>query len=321
MASSFFSFSSVRGVIFDWDGVIADTRLDFAPLREKYFGGRALPLLESAAGMDEPLRSAFLEEIKAEEMLGASRAVPVEGAKELTALLDRRHVPWCVLSRNCHESIDLAALTIGFKLPPATFGREAPHVKPDPQAMRDAAEAMGVAPQHCLVVGDFLYELLGARRAGMRCVLVRRNSPQCAALADGTYPSVTALAQAFARNEELIPWEYQPSAKKWGKRGVALMAERTVHIDCFLNEKRFAVLEGLASCGLGGITVPEGRTLSVDELRSCAALSPRQLSAPLCTVLEEVFSLRYPLMKICGGKEGTSLKELSSPDQLLTENC
>lgn len=320
MSSPFFSYSSVRGVIFDWDGVIADTQLDFEPLRQKYFGGRALPLLEAADTMSEPLRSAFLEEIKAEEMRGASQARAVEGAKEFVALLEKHRVRWCVLSRNCRESIELAARTIGFTLPPLTFGREAPHVKPDPQAMYDAAEAMGTAPQGCLVIGDFLYELLGARRAGMRCVLLRQNAPQCAELADGLYPSMTALTQSFARNEELIPWEYHPAAQTLGKNGVALMAQRAVQVDCFLNEKRFSALEKLISCGLGLVTVPEGRTLSVGELRSCAALSPRQLSAPLGAALKDAFSSRFPLVTIRTGKEGASLKKLTSAQDFLPKS-
>lgn len=38
--------SAAGGFILDWDGVLAETKLNFAPVREKYFEGRFVPLFE-----------------------------------------------------------------------------------------------------------------------------------------------------------------------------------------------------------------------------------------------------------------------------------
>lgn len=38
--------------------------------------------------------------------------------------------------------------------------------KPDPQLFLAAAAALGIAPQHCFVIGDSVWDLLAARRAG-----------------------------------------------------------------------------------------------------------------------------------------------------------
>ena len=43
------------GFILDWDGVLANTRLDFQPVRDKYFGGQIVPLIERAAELPPPL--------------------------------------------------------------------------------------------------------------------------------------------------------------------------------------------------------------------------------------------------------------------------
>ncbi len=41
------------GFILDWDGVLADTKLDFSEIRSKYFQGRPVPLLEGMAMFSE----------------------------------------------------------------------------------------------------------------------------------------------------------------------------------------------------------------------------------------------------------------------------
>ena len=73
--------------LLDWDGVLADTRLNFAPLRGKYFGGNTVPLLEAAATLPEPDRTELLAEIHKVEMEGAAAATAMEGAENLIAWL------------------------------------------------------------------------------------------------------------------------------------------------------------------------------------------------------------------------------------------
>lgn len=72
MGSPYIHLDQIRGVILDWDGVIAESRLDFTPIREKYFGGRRVPLLEAAAEMQEPLKTELMNAIRDEEMRGAA---------------------------------------------------------------------------------------------------------------------------------------------------------------------------------------------------------------------------------------------------------
>ena len=81
--SPFWSPAGASGFILDWDGVIAETRLDFTPLREKYYGGRRAMLLEEACTLAPETREEFFAELVALEMAGAEKAEPVEGAREL----------------------------------------------------------------------------------------------------------------------------------------------------------------------------------------------------------------------------------------------
>ncbi|HCD71703.1 MAG TPA: HAD family hydrolase, partial [Thermovirga lienii] len=44
------------GFILDWDGVLANTKLNFQRIRDKYFNGRLVPLLESGRLLEEKKR-------------------------------------------------------------------------------------------------------------------------------------------------------------------------------------------------------------------------------------------------------------------------
>ena len=98
-----------RAFILDWDGVLAETKLSFAHIRQKYFQGRFVPLFESIATLPHEASVALERDIYDEEMRGAESAEAVPGALDLLDWLESERIPWCVVSRNCHDSIRLAA--------------------------------------------------------------------------------------------------------------------------------------------------------------------------------------------------------------------
>jgi HAD superfamily hydrolase (TIGR01549 family) len=189
--------------ILDWDGVLADTKLDFKPLRQKYFGGEIVPLIEAASALPEPARSEVRAEIRRIEMEGAKNAEAVEGAKDLIAWLSGAGAgagaekPWAVVSRNCRDSILLAAEKCGIALPSVLLSREDPHVKPAPEALALAAERMGVPLANCVMVGDFVYDMMAANRAGIPAVLVRSRGADWEDLADFSYATVGDFVEAL----------------------------------------------------------------------------------------------------------------------------
>jgi len=60
--------------------------------------------------------------------------------------------------------VETAAAVIG--------GDTTPHTKPHPAPLLEAARRAGVAPEHCLYVGDDHRDILAGRAAGMRTVAV-----------------------------------------------------------------------------------------------------------------------------------------------------
>lgn len=92
---------------------------------------------------------------------------PLPGARELLAELTRRDVPWGIATSGL-------AVTAGpsmrlLDLPDDTVVVTRDQVKwakPDPDLFLACAERLGVRPQDSMVVGDSVWDLLAARRAG-----------------------------------------------------------------------------------------------------------------------------------------------------------
>ena len=97
----------------------------------------------------------------------AGQIRPLPGAKELLAYLARMGVPWTIATSARLESArpTLEVLGVGAEVPVVTRDQVA-HAKPDPDLFVEAARRLGVAPASAFVVGDSVWDLLAAQRAG-----------------------------------------------------------------------------------------------------------------------------------------------------------
>lgn len=283
-----------EGFILDWDGVLAETRLNFAPIRAKYFGGRFVPLFEAVETLPPPLGEQLRKDIYDVEMAGAETASAVDGARELVEWLEGKDIPWCVVSRNCMDSITLAAEKAGLFLPPVVRSRDLPPVKPAPEALWSAAEQIGVPPKKCVMVGDFVYDLVGARRAGMRAVLVQRPEADWKHWADVSFDRLSEFVESLKNPNPLVPWEYASLAAEKGvnallsgRRKGTVLSSKAPDILSRLLEK---AEEGILFFRLDDLAAP----LSPNQWRNLPGLSPSWLDQPLKTVAEYVLGTRFP---------------------------
>jgi HAD superfamily hydrolase (TIGR01549 family) len=93
--------------------------------------------------------------------------VPLPGARELLATLTELGAPWAIATSGGRDVADrtLALLDIPPHVPIITRD-EVQHAKPDPDLFLRAAERLGVPITNSAVVGDSVWDLLAARRAG-----------------------------------------------------------------------------------------------------------------------------------------------------------
>lgn len=92
---------------------------------------------------------------------------PLPGAKELLSTLTSLHVPWAIATSGSQQTAKgpLGLLGIPEGTPVITRDQVA-YAKPNPDLFLAAAERLGVPPGDCFVVGDSIWDLLAAQRAG-----------------------------------------------------------------------------------------------------------------------------------------------------------
>jgi HAD superfamily hydrolase (TIGR01509 family) len=93
---------------------------------------------------------------------------PLPGAQELLRHLSEAGVPWAIATSSRMESAKptLARLGVDPDRVPVVTRDQVRYAKPDPDLFLAAAERLGAEIRDAVVVGDSIWDLLAARRAG-----------------------------------------------------------------------------------------------------------------------------------------------------------
>jgi HAD superfamily hydrolase (TIGR01509 family) len=111
---------------------------------------------------------ALLQRVHSEEYLAQADSVrPLPGAAELLAALTERGVPWAIATSGYRATAGHALQMLGLPEDAPMITRDlVRHAKPDPDLFLAAASLLGVETGVAWVVGDSVWDLLAARRAG-----------------------------------------------------------------------------------------------------------------------------------------------------------
>jgi HAD superfamily hydrolase (TIGR01509 family) len=182
----------MRGLIFDLDGTLVDTVYGHVLAWQRALEEAELPIegwkLHRRMGMSgglftravarelgRPLSPDEAEAIQRrhgeliEELLPERRPLP--GAVELLAELREAEIAHGIATSGRRPEIDasLEALGIGPETVVVARG-DVTRAKPEPDLFLTCGERIGVPAGECYVVGDAVWDLLAARRAGMLSV-------------------------------------------------------------------------------------------------------------------------------------------------------
>ena len=161
----------IRGVIFDMDGTLVDSKLDFDAMRRDMGirdGEYILEALENVpAG---PRREELHEILNQYETAGARAATLMPGIENFLQQLNAREVYVGILTRNSRAATDLTLSKFDIDFQPVVTRNEAP-AKPDPAGLLRICAEWNVAVEEALFFGDYTLDLHAGRNAGMRTVL------------------------------------------------------------------------------------------------------------------------------------------------------
>lgn len=187
------------GVIFDWDGVVLDSRYCHCKSWEILAERRGLPLPEGHFERGFGLRN---ETIIPEVLMWATEAEAIRdlanakealyrelaldsglkslsGIPELLLELKKKEVPVAIGTSTPRENVQALLPVLGLE---GYFGHlvaseDVSRGKPDPEVFLKAAAHLGLKPGQCLVIEDSQGGLEAAQRAGMLGVGVLTTHP------------------------------------------------------------------------------------------------------------------------------------------------
>ncbi len=152
------------------DGTITAPYLDFAGLKKAAGIGDVdvIEYLRSVTGADYDRMHALL--MKFEED-GVENAKLNPGARTLLRFLARKKIPTGLLTRNSRKSVEGVCRRLGLQFDLVITREDGPH-KPAPEPLWEMAKQWGMRPAELLMVGDYKWDVLCAKNAGARSVLL-----------------------------------------------------------------------------------------------------------------------------------------------------
>jgi HAD superfamily hydrolase (TIGR01549 family) len=117
----------------------------------------------------DPGRIERLRRLHAESYNRRSGAIrPLPGARELLAYLSEAEIPWAIATSGRMETAGpvIANLGVDPEQTPVITRDKVRYAKPDPDLFLAAAAAIGKPIEGACVVGDSVWDMLAARRAG-----------------------------------------------------------------------------------------------------------------------------------------------------------
>ena len=182
----------IKAVIFDFDGVVADTepihRKSFNMTlkqlgitiprklyKEKYVGLGSLSIMEDVFRTHNIKRNAKLwvekRMVVFRKLVRKGEVEPVKGFMKFNKLLNKLGMKKIIASGGYRKNVLAVLKCLKLDRDFQFISREdVEKRKPDPAAFLLAAKRLGLKPSECIVFEDSPYGVEAARRAGMKCV-------------------------------------------------------------------------------------------------------------------------------------------------------
>ncbi|REL26594.1 phosphoglycolate phosphatase [Thalassotalea euphylliae] len=182
-----------HGVLFDLDGTLLDTANDLGEALNAILANHNQPLVERARyrpvasdgakgllelGFGEQLALFDYEQLRAEFLDYYQHHIAVHttlypGIETLIEALDANQIPWGIVT---NKPIGLTSLLLPhFPLLDSAGsvlgGDSLAQRKPHPAPLLKAAEEIGIAPEHCIYVGDAPRDIEASNAAGMYSII------------------------------------------------------------------------------------------------------------------------------------------------------
>ena len=194
-------FDGVRAVLFDMDGTLVETNIDFPLMRREVaaLGERCgvpasdLQGLDILAGVDLIVsrltergrpeeavhaRQEAYEKLEQIELSHAEDARAISGACDVLQALRDAGIKVAIVTRNCRAAVLLSLELAGISSDVLLTRDDVPKAKPDPDHLLRALAMLGAPPDEAITIGDHWMDADAGKAAGTRTIGFLRTDRQ-----------------------------------------------------------------------------------------------------------------------------------------------
>jgi HAD superfamily hydrolase (TIGR01549 family) len=186
-----------RHWIFDLDGTLTVAVHDFDALRKDLGMPRGAPILETLAALPWEQAGPLHDRVEAWEVELAAGAEAEADAVALLEYLAAQDHRLALLTRNTRATADRTLEVTGlarFFSPHLRLGRGDAAPKPSPEGVQRILKEWGATPDDAVMVGDYRFDLIAGREAGVATVWIDRDGKNdFSDLADATVQRLDQL--------------------------------------------------------------------------------------------------------------------------------
>ena len=164
----------LRGLIFDLDNTLVDSRLDFDAMRREMDLPAGLAILEAIERLPPPQAARCREILHRHELEGAAQATLLPGVAELLAEVRRRGLHQAIATRNSKPVAEATLSRLGIEIE-LVLTRDCGPIKPDPWPVLHACQKWGTRRDEVAVIGDYRFDIECGRAAGAKTVLLTHD--------------------------------------------------------------------------------------------------------------------------------------------------
>jgi len=188
-----------KGIIFDLDGVIVKSSLDFGLITREIFGsGSKRPVLERIEELSHAAeRKEAFRILEKHEKRAAVRTQLNPGIDELLELVKRRGMKTAIVTRNTQDSVRIILENFHLHID-CMVTRETAPPKPSKEPVLRACECMEVSPHEIVFLGDYEFDMLAGKRAGVVTILLRSSKQSTSENADLEIDSIAELVEMLS---------------------------------------------------------------------------------------------------------------------------
>jgi HAD superfamily hydrolase (TIGR01549 family) len=191
----------IKGIIFDLDGTLLTSALDFQAMRQQINCPPQQDILSFIAALPQEQQHAANQVVLDHELADAQTSSWIEGAQLAISMLQSNRIPTAIVTRNSKEATWLKLNNNQLAVDVVLTREDAP-AKPDPSALLQIAELWQLPVQQLAYIGDYLYDLQAANNAQMFAGLYApEHIPDYSHLADWVFKDFAQLIGLFIANQ------------------------------------------------------------------------------------------------------------------------